>query len=127
MYDELYHNAITLAKLDALVEVKSIFGILAEIWPQNLDVIKELKLYGVDVRMHFHEGKLSDPNRKRKWTPSLTQSPNTWHYDKKFIKGEMILLKKDELPVFHVDYPEFLRNYIDWLYKVKFEKLKIYI
>lgn len=38
----------------------------------------------------------------------------------------MDLLDKDELPIFHVDYPEFLRHYIDFLYKVKFEELKIY-
>jgi len=110
---------VTLIKLNRLCGVMPIFGIRDEIRERYDAEINELaEKYGLDVRRHIHEGDNSDPDRKRLWVPPLTQSMDTWHFDTDWIKGIKVVLKPDELAIFHVDVPHYLKHYIDYLYEV---------
>lgn len=126
VYGELYKNAITLAKLDRLVDVEGIFGVrddVAEKFPTiGIEVVKYLG----DFRRHIH---IDHPEEIRLWEPPL-KCPRkvVWHYDQRYRDhGEKIsMLKAGELPIFHVDYPNFVPLYIDWLYWVLEEGGEIY-
>lgn len=126
VYDELYRNSLALAKLDRLLGVHGIFGIRDDVAERYPDILNEIRRYA-EVRRHVH---FDLPDRRmRKWEPPLNQSPATWHYDRKYVKGQRNvegLLDRDELPIFHVDYPEFLSAYIDWLHWVLIENGQIY-
>ena len=107
----------TLIKLDALVGVTPIFGIRDLVLDQYLDELTEIRLkYGVDMRHHFHIGSPPDPDRIRGWNPPLSQSRQSWNFEMDFIEGRGTL-EPGDLPIFHVDYPENLRYYIDYLYQ----------
>lgn len=117
--DEKIAYMETLIKLDKLVGVISVFGIRDVIRERYGKEIDELETkYGVDVRRHIHIGKAPDPKRKRLWVPPLTQSIETWHFDRKWVKGIKTILKSGELANFHVERPNELKNYIDYLYEV---------
>lgn len=112
----------TLIKLDLLLGIDSIFGIRPGVMRRCGEEIKDLKeLYGVDVRTHLHIGSPPDPGRKRLWIPSLSQSMKSWTFEKDYIEGRGEL-EPGDLPIFHVDNPENLRYYIDYLYDERFEK-----
>jgi len=109
----------TLIKLDEVCGVTPIFGIrevIRERYGKELDVLA-IK-YNVDVRHHIHIGDNQDPERRRLWEPSLTQSRDTWHFDTKWARGERVALGPGELPIFHVDAPHYLAYYIDYLHEV---------
>lgn len=125
--DTLLKHAETLAKLDKLCGVESIFGLRSSVkrdHPQILDILSD---HGVDVREHKHVGEsYTDPDRQRTWNPPLNQPPHTWRYDKHWVQGKTTLLNKDELPIWHVDRPYYLPDYIDFLYQVKVKGAQIY-
>lgn len=108
----------TLIKLDELCGVTPIFGIRQYIRETHGKAIDELAIkYEVDIRQHIHIGELPDPNRKRLWVPPLTQSETTWHFDKNYARGERVVLKDDELAIWHVDRPHLLPLYIAYLHE----------
>ena len=127
-YRETMDHAVTLAKLDRLAMVGSIFGIR----PKILKVFPEAELldkFGADVRQHWHIGDNADPDRVRIWVPSLVQGRHTWNYDRNFLEYGRdfgIKLKDGEKPVFHVARIEGLTAYIDFLYWVLIEEGQIY-
>lgn len=124
IYNELYLYSLTLAKLDRLMEVQAVFGLNTTMIPSFPKAKEELEMLGADVRLHWHIDDL-DPV-VRLWDPPLHQTKETWHYDMDTKAGKMPLLKFNELPIWHVDYPNLISDYIEWLYKVKFEDMKIY-
>jgi hypothetical protein len=126
--DELRNYAETLAKLDTLCGIEPIFGIRDVVQKEYTDIFESLSNYDkADIRTHKHIGEdYKDPERERKWYPPLSQPKHTWHYDKDYVSGETPLLNKGELPVWHVDRSYLLENYIDFLYRVKIDGLKIY-
>ena len=109
----------TLIKLNKMCGVHQIFGIRDLIRKEYDEEINALALkYGVDIRRHIHIGENSDPNRIRMWIPPLYfQTRESWHFDTKFARGEKVVLKPDELPIFHLDHPYHLDLYIDYLFK----------
>lgn len=108
----------TLVKLDKLSGVTPIFGIRDIIRIKYGNGIDELAIkYDLDVRRHIHRGEPPDPARERLWDPPLSQTRATWHFDTKWIRGDNLVLKPGELPVWHVDMPHNLAHYIDYLYK----------
>jgi hypothetical protein len=127
VYNETTQYALTLAKLDKISNVQSFFGIhhnVRNIFPEFSRVVEQ---YDANVIEHWHE--LSNGNSISKWNPPLHQRKETWHYDLEYKnKGkEVVKLAKDEMPIFHVDYPHLLEYYIDWLYFVLIQKGQIYI
>lgn len=126
VYNETKIYAQTLAKLDKISNVQSFFGIhnnVHNIFPEFHRVLKQ---YDVNIIEHWHE--LSKSGSISKWNPPLSQRKETWHYDLNYKnKGkEVVKLEKDEMPIFHVDYPYLLEHYIDWLYFVLIQKGRIY-
>ncbi len=112
----------TLSKLDTLIGVTPIFGIRDTVLAKYPD----LKTYP-NLRVHTHIGKAPDPNRVRTWNPPLNQPSYTWRYDMNYVMGKPVLLKsRDTYPVWHVDYPQHLPHYIDFLYAVICEGKQIY-
>ena len=114
-YEQLQYVE-TLIKLNKIIGIKSIFGIRPLIM-DHFPVVELLERYNVDYRMHVHRGEYPDPDRERAWIPALNQTHNSWNYDRDYINGVRVKLNDDELPVWHVDRPENLRYYIDWLYE----------
>ena len=108
----------TLIKLDMIAGVIPIFGIRDEVRARHGERIDELKeIYGVDIRRHIHIGKNKDPNRKRLWEPPLNnQTPTSWHFDVHYMRGEKDELQPGELPIFHIDRPNLISFYIDYLF-----------
>lgn len=119
--DDIYYEnrryLETMIKIDKLVGVTSIIGIRNKIYNHYPNINTELEEYGLDIRKHIHVGNNKNPDRKRIWIPELTQSENTWHYDKRWISKNEPELKDNELPIWHVDYPEFIFYYIEFLYE----------
>ena len=109
----------TLIKLNTICGVRQIYGIRDIIKEEYGDEINALNLkYGLDIRRHIHIGENSDPNRIRMWIPPLYgQTRESWHFDTKFARGEKVVLKPEERPIFHVDHPYYLASYIDYLFK----------
>jgi hypothetical protein len=105
-----------------LIGVTPIFGIRDTVLAKYPD----LKTYP-NLRVHTHIGKAPDPNRVRIWNPPLNQPSYTWHYDRDYMMGKTVLLKsRDTYPVWHVDTPQDLPHYIDFLYAVICEGKQIY-
>lgn len=110
---------LTLIKLNQLCGVNPIFGIRDEIRERYDKEINELaEKYDLDVRRHIHIGEEPDPDRKRTWDPPLTQSKDTWNFGTNWVKGNKVSLKPNELAIFHVDRPHYLKHYIDYLYEI---------
>jgi len=128
IYNEVREYADTIIKLDKLVGVTPIMGIRDKVQDQFPDIMKELGEYGVDVRTHIHIGEPPDPNRIRTYEP-LTGlehiSSNVWHYDTDYVSNQRPTLKEGEIPIWHVDRPQFLKHYIDFLYKVLVEGMEL--
>jgi len=118
--EETREHADTLAKLDALVGIEPIFGIRDTVSQAYPDIINELTMkYRADVRRHIHIGCNSDPARVRTWEPIdglEAVTARLWHFDRDYANGNPVELNPDEVAVWHVDYPRFLKHYINWLY-----------
>jgi len=128
IYNEVREYADTIIKLDKLVGVTPIMAIREEVQDQFPDIMKELSEYGVDVRTHIHIGEPPNPNRIRTYAPldGLEQiSSNVWHYDTDYVSNQRPTLKEGEIPIWHVDRPQFLKHYIDFLYKVLIEGMEL--
>ncbi len=126
MYTELYNNAITLAKLDRLVKVHGIFGVKDSVVHEFPTIEEDINSLKLEYRRHIH---VDYPRAVRWWEPPLSQREVTWRYDQKYRdhgRNIPIKLKPGELPIFHVDYPNFIPLYIDWLYWVLEEGGEIY-
>lgn len=107
----------TLIKLNKLSGVTPIFGIRPIIKTRYGKEIDELAIrHDLDMRCHIHLGEPPDPDRERLWSPPLSQTKATWHFDTKWVRGERVALAPGELPLFHVDTPHYLAHYIDYLY-----------
>jgi hypothetical protein len=126
VYNETEKYAQTLAKLDKISNVQSFFGIHNNVRTIFPEFPKVLKQYDANIIEHWHE--LSNGSSISKWNPPLCQRKETWHYDLDYkSKGKQVVkLEKDEMPIFHVDYPYLLECYIDWLYFVLIQKGRIY-
>jgi hypothetical protein len=115
----------TLIKLDRIAGITPVFGIRDRVRERYGKRIDELeKRYKVDIRRHIHIGENSDPNRKRVWEPPLTQSRESWHFDLLYRQGKKVNLKPGELPLFHVDRPNLIKVYIDYLFDERARKLE---
>ncbi len=125
IYEEVRENADVLIKLDKLVGVESVVGVRDEICRSYPHIMERLKEYDVDVREHIHIGK-RHLNRKRLWIPPLNQPKETWHYDRDYIDGNKVMLKKGQLPIWHIDRPDRVKDYINFLYSVLVEGEQIY-
>jgi hypothetical protein len=128
LYMEKVRKAELIAMLDKLVGVQSIFG-LRDCVETEFPEIKEIleKRYSAEVRKHIHIGENYRPDRKRIWIPPLNQPENTWHYDSDYVNGNKIILKEDELPIWHVGAdPTFIDNYIQFLYDIIIKKEILY-
>jgi hypothetical protein len=80
------------------------------------------------VRTHVHIGEIPDPNRIRTYEPldGLEHiSSNVWHYDTDYVSNQRPTLKEGEIPIWHVDRPQFLKHYIDFLYEVLVEGMEL--
>jgi len=128
IYNETRENADTIIKLDKLVGVTPIMGIRDVVQQYYPNLMTELKRYGVDVRTHIHIGEAPNPQRIRTWEPieGLEKiTSNVWHYDKDHVLGKRPLLNRGEIPVWHVDRPNWLNHYVDFLYEVLVEHAEL--
>lgn len=117
-YDQMRYMK-TLIKLNRIAGVEDIFGIRDQIKEKHGMEIEELQIkYGLDIRRHIHIGEIPDPERIRVWDPPLTQSKDTWSFDRLWARGKKVELKPGELAIFHVDRPHYLRHYIDYLFEM---------
>ena len=106
----------TLIKLDLIAGITPIFGIRDEVRDRHRERIDELeRIYNVDIRRHIHIGEPPDPNRKRLWEPPLAKDVG-WSFEDDYIRARAPL-GKNEIPLFHVDYPYNIRYYIDFIYE----------
>ena len=114
----------TLIKLDRIIGIIPVFGIRDSVRERHGDRIDELqKRYNLDIRRHIHIGENSDPNRERIWEPRLErQTPNSWHFDLEYMRGIKLDLQLGELPIFHIDRPNLLWVYIDYLFEEMIKK-----
>lgn len=119
IHHETDRHLETLIKLDHLCGVEPIIGIRHHVYNGKPQARDTCRLYGVDTRRHWHIGEDDDPDRRREWDPPLAQSRNTWHYEERWIAGDPPALRRGELPVWHVDHPHRLPDYIDFLYSWK--------
>ena len=111
----------TLLKLDTLTGVTPIFGIRDTVLTEYPELVNYPHL-----RVHRHIGEPPDPNRTRTWEPPLNQPQYSWRYDSAYVEGHRVLLRsRDTYPIWHVDHPHYLPNYIDFLYAVLIEGEKI--
>ncbi len=120
IYEETRENADTLVKIDRLVGVTTIMGIRDKVQEYYPNIISELEEYGVDVRTHMHIGEAPDNNRIRTWEPieGLEKiTSNVWHYDKDHVLNKRPKLGDGEIPIWHVDRPNWIKYYIDFLYE----------
>jgi len=124
IYAETDAYALALAKLDVLCGIHSVMGLRDGAASLNTQI--ELYAMKTEIHRHAHFGNDNDPERKRLWDPPLFQSPETWRYDQKWIKGKAPKLKENELPLWHVDYPWMIGDYIDFLYRWRIKGEKIY-
>jgi len=115
---EKIHYMETLIKLDMIAGITPIFGIRDEVRARHRERIEELeKIYKVDIRRHIHIGDNDDPDRKRLWEPPLkNQTLNSWHFELEYMRGNKRELQFGELPIFHVDRPNLIWVYIDYLF-----------
>ena len=108
----------TLAKLDYIAEIKPIYGIRPNVRKRYHDDIELFRSdYDLDVRIHTHVGDPPNKNRLRFWFPPLSKNVSR-HFDTEYIAGKRGVAGESEFPVFHVDYPYQLKNYIDYIYEV---------
>jgi hypothetical protein len=120
IYNETRENADTIIKLDKLVGITPILGVRDKVQEYYPDIMDELNKYGVDVRTHIHIGEAPDINRIRTWDPieGLEKiSSNVWHYDKDHVLKRRPKLKDGEIPIWHIDRPNWLKFYVDFLYE----------
>ena len=107
----------TLAKLDYIAKIKPIYGIRRDVRNRYRDPIEMIRSdYDLDVRLHVHVGEPPDPRRIRLWVPPLSKKVSR-HFDTEYIAGKRGGVDESEIPVFHVDYPYQLKNYIDYIYE----------
>lgn len=121
IYTETDRHAKTIAKLNEMLGVETVFGIRDIVSDAKPNVVKYLKDSGQDVRRHVHIG-FRGPDRKRLWFPPLIQSMDTWHYEIQYFNGIRVKLKEGELPIWHIDRPYRLATYIDFIYEMKGEE-----
>lgn len=119
MDDELESYMETLIKLDKLVGVEPIVGIRDKVLEAKPHLFQRSQSLGADTRRHFHVGADNDPKRVRGWDPPLTLSRAVHMYDREWVKGTAGKIGKGDVPIWHVDYPHLLPNYIDFLYRWK--------
>ncbi len=116
--DEKMGYMETLIRLDYIAGIIPIFGIRPNVMKRYGKEIGALKeVYGIDVRDHLHIGEPPDPDRKRVWIPPLRQTQSSWNFDSDFGQGIRVKLADGELPTFHVDYPYFLAEYVDYIFE----------
>lgn len=128
VYEETRENADTLIKIDKLVGITPIMGIRDKIQEYYPNIMSELEEYGVDVRTHIHIGEAPDINRIRTWIPieGLEKiTSNVWHYDKDHVLNKRPKLGEGEIPIWHVDRPNWLKYYVDFLYEVLIKEAEL--
>ena len=121
IYNETRGNADTLIKLDKLVGVTPIMGIRDKVQEHYPNIMTELSRYDIDLRKHIHIGEAPDPDRVRTWEPieGLEKiTSNVWHYDSNHVRKKRPKLREGEIPIWHVDRPNWLKHYVDFLYDV---------
>jgi hypothetical protein len=116
VYTETDRYAETIAKLNRMLGVETVFGVKDNVSEAKPSSLEYLRSSGHDVRRHIHIGKHGS-GRRRLWEPPLTQSMATWHFDEDYYQGVRVELKEGELPIWHVDRPYRLATYIDFLYE----------
>jgi len=124
---EMLRYMETLIKLNRIAGITPIFGIRDEVREKYGERIDELgELYRVDIRRHIHIGEDPDPDRKRVWEPPLEDQDiinarmDSWHFDSHFVKGQRVELVPGELPIWHIDRPNWLPDYIDFIFEELF-------
>jgi len=110
VYEESYRYCLTLAKLDKLVGVESVFGLRKEVEDRFPELRSSLQEMGFKVHGHSHLSKTDVI-----WDPPLDVASRYWFFDQKYATGEMQPTEETEWAVFHADYPHLLEHYIKFL------------
>lgn len=110
VYTECYEYCLTLARLDKLAGVKSIFGLRKEVEDEFPDLKRKLEGMGFSVHRHTH---LSKTNVM--WDPPLAVDPKYWFFDQRYAAGEVKPEERTEWAVFHADYPYLVNHYASFL------------
>jgi len=110
VYTECYEYCLTLARLDKLAGVKSIFGFRKEVEDEFPDLKRELERMGFSIHRHTH---LSKTNVV--WDPPLAVDSKYWFFDQRYARREVKPEERTEWAVFHADYPYFFDYYVAFL------------
>ena len=118
VYDECFQYAETLARLDNLLGIRSIFafkdGAFSRKDFKRLSTVTELvSASGHEMRKHWHVSKV-----EVHWEPELNIPRQDWWFDKNYAK-QTVQRPKGDYAVFHADYPELLGHYIRFLSEMK--------
>ena len=111
-----YEYAFTLAMIDRLLGIPSIFGIHDRVAKEFPNLISDLRKLGVDVHRHWHVS----PTEVR-WDPAVHLPTEYWWMDQEIARGVRTVKSTDRFLQFHCDYPHFLHYYIEALTKAKKE------
>jgi len=118
IYDECYRNCLTLAMIDKLVGVKSIFGLRQDVETEFPDLRGQLESMDFDVRRHSHIS-----TTEVTWDPPLDVEPEYWFFDQVYAAGKLKPSKNTKWAVFHADYPFLLSRYVEFLDESRSEGL----
>jgi len=108
--------ALMLLRINDMAGVETVVGVRDPVRSVKAETVEKMISLGYDVRRHAHIGEPPDPDRKRIWEPPLSQSPQTWNYDREYVAGNPVELAPDELPIWHVDTPYWAKHYVNFLY-----------
>jgi len=110
VYAECYEYCLTLARLDRLAGVDSVFGLKKEIEDEFPDLKRRLEGMGFSVHTHIH---LSKTNVV--WDPPLAVDSKYWFFDQLYARGEIKADERTKWAVFHADYPHLFMHYVRFL------------
>jgi len=112
VYMESYEYCLTLARLDRLVGLQSVFGLTGVVEQQFPDLREKLHEMGYEAHKHVHFSKTSVA-----WDPPLSVDPKYWFFDQQYAAGEVKVNGNTEWAVFHADYPHLFDYYVSFLHE----------
>jgi len=120
---EKYNQALALAELDKMLNIRAIFGLTDKVKFCFPDIEEKLENLGFEVRYHYHV-KQKAVGRGR-WDPPLNVKPLNMVYDRRYaLKGERELPSENELVVWHVDHMQYnLPFYLEFIRRCKEKNL----
>jgi hypothetical protein len=115
-------NALAMFELDNMFGVDAIWGLTDQVTTRYPTLLSLLERNNKRILHHYHDDKSTVG--KGRWVPQLDVSQDNMIYDRRYcVQGIQTLPSKDESVVWHIDHPNNLCHYIEFLQRCKEEKL----